>query len=434
MENFELIHRFLDGDLDAAQEAEFFGELSASDELRQELKEQMAMKSAIRRDYKAFTPAAASTVAIFSKLGFAGGAAAAGAAAGTALETAAGSSAGAASGAAISSAVNASVWQSVRAFLAGHSGNFVVGLSSAAAAAVAVFLMLRPGPDEAVNNFNKSINKISPSESVAKAAPQPAELTASAPKVIYKYIVVERKSEAGDAQAREDEQTAETLAPERPAEIARVERSQAVRLVSEPRLALDEPYAQARPIDLVAAVRELNGGNKLGVSLELRSSNYAYDAPDKLSPKHKQVANNFAIALFKNITEDFSIGLDYRRESFMQKYDGMEYILVGKGENQRLLAEPTFYSQEANFQTYSLAARYKITAIDVVGVSPTLGASLGANQVGAVGRVIVGASYMPYDWFEILASYDYSVMRFDHQNKWFTAAKSGLHLGAAIKF
>ena len=44
--------------------------LSASEEMRTELKQQLAIRNAVRSDIKALTPKAESTLRIFSELGF----------------------------------------------------------------------------------------------------------------------------------------------------------------------------------------------------------------------------------------------------------------------------------------------------------------------------------------------------------------------------
>ncbi|MFW5701359.1 MAG: anti-sigma factor family protein, partial [Bacteroidota bacterium] len=65
MDYTKLIHEFVDGTLSPEHEEELFASLRSNDELRSELKQQMAIKSAVRSDTKAFTPSAASTMAIF---------------------------------------------------------------------------------------------------------------------------------------------------------------------------------------------------------------------------------------------------------------------------------------------------------------------------------------------------------------------------------
>jgi hypothetical protein len=71
MDYTKTIHDFLDGSLESSEEENLFLLLSNDDDLRSELKQQLAMKDAIKSDTKAFSPSAASTMAIFSALGFA---------------------------------------------------------------------------------------------------------------------------------------------------------------------------------------------------------------------------------------------------------------------------------------------------------------------------------------------------------------------------
>ena len=70
MEYSKLIHEFADGTLESGNEEELFRLLASNEDYRGELKQQIAMKNAIKIDAKAYTPSAASTLKIFSSIGF----------------------------------------------------------------------------------------------------------------------------------------------------------------------------------------------------------------------------------------------------------------------------------------------------------------------------------------------------------------------------
>ncbi|NOY06969.1 MAG: hypothetical protein GXO82_10150 [Chlorobi bacterium] len=70
MNNSELLLEFLDGDLSPDQEDALFSALASNSELRREMKDHLAISSAIRDDVEAFTPPVESTRNIFSTLGF----------------------------------------------------------------------------------------------------------------------------------------------------------------------------------------------------------------------------------------------------------------------------------------------------------------------------------------------------------------------------
>ncbi len=65
----ELLNLMMDGELPEAQEAELFAELSNSDELKNELRELLAMRQSVRNDTEAYTPPSTSRENVFAALG-----------------------------------------------------------------------------------------------------------------------------------------------------------------------------------------------------------------------------------------------------------------------------------------------------------------------------------------------------------------------------
>jgi len=70
MNNSELLLEFLDGDLSPDQEDALFSALASNSDLRREMKDHLAISSAVRGDMEAFSPPVESTRHIFSTLGF----------------------------------------------------------------------------------------------------------------------------------------------------------------------------------------------------------------------------------------------------------------------------------------------------------------------------------------------------------------------------
>lgn len=66
----EQLYAFLDGELEATQEQTLFNSLASSEILRAELKDLLAIRSAVQSDDEAFTPPLIATRTIFSELGF----------------------------------------------------------------------------------------------------------------------------------------------------------------------------------------------------------------------------------------------------------------------------------------------------------------------------------------------------------------------------
>ncbi|MFM8568086.1 MAG: hypothetical protein ACKOB6_00550 [Candidatus Kapaibacterium sp.] len=69
MTSSELLHSFLEGELDAALEPSLFSELNTSGELRAEMRDMLAVQRAVKRDRAAIVPPLASTAAVFGALG-----------------------------------------------------------------------------------------------------------------------------------------------------------------------------------------------------------------------------------------------------------------------------------------------------------------------------------------------------------------------------
>jgi hypothetical protein len=65
----ELLHSYLDGELEQELELTLFSHLNSSPELRNEMRDMLALKNAVRSDKVAFTPPLAATAAVFGTLG-----------------------------------------------------------------------------------------------------------------------------------------------------------------------------------------------------------------------------------------------------------------------------------------------------------------------------------------------------------------------------
>lgn len=66
----EMLHLMLDGELDSSYETTLFNELSHNEVLRQEMRQMLAIRESVKKDFEAFTPPASVTKSLFSKLGY----------------------------------------------------------------------------------------------------------------------------------------------------------------------------------------------------------------------------------------------------------------------------------------------------------------------------------------------------------------------------
>lgn len=67
----EMLHLFLDGELDSFHETTLFNNLSADEDLRSEMRDMLSIRGSIQNDTQAFTPPLSATNNVFSRLGFA---------------------------------------------------------------------------------------------------------------------------------------------------------------------------------------------------------------------------------------------------------------------------------------------------------------------------------------------------------------------------
>jgi len=66
----EMLHLFVDGELNSSQEHILFSELSGSEELQVEMKDLLSIRDSVQNDIEAFTPPVEATQGVFSRLGF----------------------------------------------------------------------------------------------------------------------------------------------------------------------------------------------------------------------------------------------------------------------------------------------------------------------------------------------------------------------------
>ena len=142
-------------------------------------------------------------------------------------------------------------------------------------------------------------------------------------------------------------------------------------------------------------------------------------------PKKSISLNNYAIAVHKDIGKNFSLGADYRLETFYQEYEGIS--------NDGRAAK---YEQQANFNTVGASLKWNFVSIGNLNLNSKL--NLGVNERGFTQRIAAGASYnistdMPLlnDIF-LFVDGEYSNMLFKHQGNIFNASKYNVNVGFGL--
>jgi hypothetical protein len=395
MDHTKTIHEFLDGSLETLGEEEFFLQLSNNEEMRSELKQQLAMKDAIKSDTKAFSPSAAATLGIFSTLGFASPIAAQ--AAGIPLGT------------------------KVKNFFAQYKQGFVGGIMSATATVAVIFWLFNPVENIAEKSLpikgEDYAGMEAASESLQLSVPKVVSRSVETgkPEVIVKYVYVPKES----APLTQEE----TI----------VEKNQSYRDVADVTYShpLDKPQQPALNYDNTPSLSEkesiyqnyLIGNTDLntGFSLEVRGSQDWLMNSSNVTPATFPKFNNMAVTAMYALTDNFQAGIDIRQENFYQEFTGYDEI------NKRVYN----IQQQPNFTSAGIALRYTWNKDGWIPITNQL--TVAGTNAGLIGRFMLGTQYSPYNNISFMLGLEYSILRYFHQDQYFASPKIGLNYGVSFK-
>ena len=410
MENDLLVHEFLDGTLSAAEEEKLFSLLAGENELRSELKQQLAIKGAIRADVKAFSPKADSTLQIFDKLGLA-----------VPLVP-------------VPVATPVTGFGSrLSAFLTANSGYILSGVVSAIAT-VAVMLMLFDfgssegtanqlsnnshnnytiNPENSNENISELSNKIDDSDSKNTQIPE---------KIVYKYIYVNNVPENESQNSNIEPSDNELYDGTNNLTNSSISNS----AINTNNLVFNNGFFGNQKSSANFPLSEnmyfgsnLNTGN---FKLELRGSDYMSKQYQGVNTNDNFNLMNTGLTFLYKFNNELSFGLDYRRESFSQEFTGKE------NDNYFL------YRQEPNFQTFSLVAKYNPVFLSWDRLSPFVYLGLGANSSGPVGRVMLGTDLYLTGNYYLTFGADYNTLLYSQSGAYFFSPKLGFHFGGGVNF
>jgi hypothetical protein len=413
MNNFELINEFLDGTLDSSEEEQLFSSLSSDSDLRLELKQQMAIKSAVRSDLAAFTPKTASTLKIFSELGLVLPAPA--------------------------PVIVPTFGTQVLSFLKTNAGYIYTGLLSAAAAFVVAFLLFDVSSNNLQNNGQAKIieNKSTQIPVISNLADDNFDSKSLSknnsnddinqksnsldkPKVIYKYIYVKDTTENINQEIADNSENINK-------NISDISDSRIVNnFDNSNKLMFLNSNSTSRVFPLQESMTrfvfpESGVSSDNNLALELRGSSYQSESLSQLSNGNLSLLNTGITAYYK-FDDELKIGIDYRRESFFQRFSGKE--------------NGNFYifEQQPNFETVSLAAKYNPEYLKISNLSPFAFTSVGANASGPVVRAMIGTDIYFSSSIYMNFGFDYNLLLYSQNNTRFVSSKTGIHIGAGYNF
>ncbi|MBI3258156.1 MAG: hypothetical protein HYZ54_01555 [Ignavibacteriae bacterium] len=410
MEYTELLYDFVDGTTDVAQEQTLFMALASHEDLRADLKQLLAMKTAVQNDSKAFNPPAESTLALFSTLGF------------TAPQM-----------------VNPST---AKASLASRSAKFIGGASSAIATGLIMssitalsmyFLMSNRAENSTVKiaertniNTPAALAGMSQSNS-SNTAVETIRTVTLPPKEIIKYIYVTVPAVQSNAAAilptnrnSESESSVETTEQSYPpvmtTDVRTLALSQSTPSNNSGWKQLDyDAELMPSPIDKTPA------SNISRWALELRRIDTRSYTEQTFISKTPDI-NNLAFTALYSLNSRLSVGIEVAQEQSFQKFT----TINGAGRLVLTEQHPTLHS---------VAGVIRYTPIELGKFQPIIQASGGGSEIGAFGRGLVGVQYFPETFLSFVIGAEANIQRFTNgQNLVFTTSKYGLSYGMSFHF
>lgn len=408
MEYSQMIYEFVDGSLELEHEGELFLALSSNEELRSELKQNMAIKTAIKTDTAAFSPLPKSTMNIYKSLGFA---------------------APAATGGSASVSRPARLWGK-------YSQGITGGLASAAATVIIMLLLLKPGNSdidqysgyaekhgsgdiETIIQNDIPVTDSHSDEALADGAEPQKETIKTVIKYVPVYIEVESgQQKASYAKATQDQNEISPLnysAPEK----------QNLSIAS-PRFTegKEQLMVQGPGLnDIASLTPELEDPDKgmyqyHSLSAEFRGTQ-SWDMPEtSLNPEKYQAFNNIAAAIFWEYNDELHLGGEYRRENFYQEFEG-------KKQNGDLYE----FAQNPNLSYIGFALRYKPEWLSTDNLNPYGQVSLGGTTAGPILRGMIGGEYNFAERVSFVFGLEWNYFRYQHQGNWWSSQKWGAHYG-----
>lgn len=416
MEQEQLIFDYIEGALTPEGEAELFRVLSINEDLRAELKSQLAIKNAVRGDVVAFTPKAQSTMNIFNSVG---------------LTPPPG----------IAPLPSSGFFTSLGAKLSGFSPLILSGTIASVATAIIIFMFYNFGAFDDILQHRYGISEtaqiavnnevpVMTSEALEHQNTQSGDNLASGSitqpetKVVYKYIYY-----TDNTKSHTEVQSLDELPKLSPNNSIPVNND----LVTDKHsaqnfLRLDNKKPQnlnqillldRNTMPLLAADNEFKTIENFAI--ELRGAIYDYGKDVRIDPS-KSDLSNIGLTLTYALTDEFKVGIDYHRENFYQAFSGLEEGVLYN------------YHQNPSIETYGIIIRYNPDMLRFSFVSPYMQFNGGVSEIGPVVRGIAGVELSSSDNYKFILGYGPNHLRFTHNGKWFGSSKNGIQIGFGLKF
>ncbi len=170
------------------------------------------------------------------------------------------------------------------------------------------------------------------------------------------------------------------------------------------------------------AMIKKDDGRKLGLTVEFRGSQNWLVPEANIEPRNKALFNNNSLALLYSVTDELAVGGEVRQENFFQKYQGYD----------RLLATESVYEQQPNFTSGGVFLRYANCTVSFL--NPFVQLTGGANETGFIARGMAGLIVKPLKDVSIIVGFEYSRLYYGYQGDNFLSDKRTLMYGLSYTF
>lgn len=411
MDEIRILYDYLDGNLESSREKQLFKLLSNNEELRYEFKDLLELNKAISSDTKAFTPATNSTLNIFKEVGMPGYVGLAGA-----LGVSAGK------------------------FFTKYSGNILTAALSVVATVIVMLLFFDRGATQSIkDNSNFSSNQLSERKIQFSEIEETSSILSDSLqnqnndtkgsiekekiKIVYKYIYPEDTKELKNDNSDFASNNYSKL--ERVKEFKNISNSHINDNNWESIKIKNSTYNYqishtVKELDKILESYGISRGDNF--LLEFRGSEDIFFNGGEAQPRNYQNLNNLAFTFGYRPTDNFMIGIDYRRENFYQIYQGVQ---------DNVLYE---YEQQPNFESFGLLTRFSPNLSNKTYINPFVQTTLAANDVGYIFRAGIGNSLYLTNNLDLLLLLEYNNFRFKALDNWYNSEKLGIQIGLGFKF
>ncbi|MCK5740792.1 MAG: hypothetical protein KAH48_01130, partial [Chlorobi bacterium] len=164
-------------------------------------------------------------------------------------------------------------------------------------------------------------------------------------------------------------------------------------------------------------------------SIEFRGNDDMQLHRESVMPNQRNALNNTTVGIYYALSDQVSVGVEYRRENFMQKFNETDANGI-----------ITIYEQQPNFNSFGAAFRYipKFARIDswdlrtITQLSAGMTFSGENSALSGIGRFMIAERYAPYPELAFIVGLEGSVLAYRHVNSMFKDYKLGFFYGIEI--